>query len=387
MSSLPGDAAPAGAPTVATLPSALTEARVAVVGASGFIGTRLIEILRQAGARDLRALARSSGALRFLRAAGVDARPAALDVPETLTPALTDADLVVNLAYDHAATADRNVARFVSLLDAAEAAGVRRVVHASSIAVYDDWPCGDLTEDSPSTPDSFAYKVAKVEMEQEAARRASRLEIAVLQPTIVYGPHSVLWTDNIAAKMLSGRIVVPGGGRGVCNAVFVDDVVAALALAAVHPRAAGERFIVNGPERLTWRDFFSGYETLLGEGRVRFLDDGPEPPPFAEGGAPPARVTVPPWPLRVGAMAGRAIGRRRLARLKQAVLAAKGRVAPQDHWPAPHEARLYALGGWCSAQKARDLMGFEPVYTFEMGLEALRHYWRGGPAGRATPPR
>jgi nucleoside-diphosphate-sugar epimerase len=54
------------------------------------------------------------------------------------------------------------------------------------------------------------------------------------------------------------------GGDGLCNAVYVDDVVEALLLAGVRNEAAGEAFLISGEEPVTWREFYGAYERMLG---------------------------------------------------------------------------------------------------------------------------
>src|SRR4029450_2339418 len=60
------------------------------------------------------------------------------------------------------------------------------------------------------------------------------------------------------------RMTLVDEGRGICNAVYVDDVVSALLLAAVSVRAPGERFLISGPEHPTWAEFFGGFARMLG---------------------------------------------------------------------------------------------------------------------------
>jgi nucleoside-diphosphate-sugar epimerase len=58
--------------------------------------------------------------------------------------------------------------------------------------------------------------------------------------------------------------VLVNGGDGLCNAVYVDDVVQALLRAAVATDGAGERFLVSGPAPVSWREFYAAYEDMLG---------------------------------------------------------------------------------------------------------------------------
>ena len=57
------------------------------------------------------------------------------------------------------------------------------------------------------------------------------------------------------------RIALPAAGLGLCNAVYVDDVVSALMLAAEHDAAIGEMFLISGSTPVTWREFYVPLKT------------------------------------------------------------------------------------------------------------------------------
>jgi nucleoside-diphosphate-sugar epimerase len=58
-------------------------------------------------------------------------------------------------------------------------------------------------------------------------------------------------------------VVLVNGGEGFCNAVYVDDVVDAILLAATRQAALGETFLISGEEPVTWREFYRAFEDLL----------------------------------------------------------------------------------------------------------------------------
>ena len=93
--------------------------------------------------------------------------------------------------------------------------------------------------------------------------RDGGVDATIIQPTIVYGPFSGYWTERPAAMLTAGVVILPAPGDGICNAVYVDDVVQALILAAQRDEAAGESFLVSGPEHPTWLDFYHAYEKVF----------------------------------------------------------------------------------------------------------------------------
>ncbi|HUF36391.1 MAG TPA: hypothetical protein VMN37_10605, partial [Gemmatimonadales bacterium] len=78
------------------------------------------------------------------------------------------------------------------------------------------------------------------------------------------GPRAGVHGSDILEEMRTGRLILVNGGAGVCNAVYVDDVVTSLLLAAAAGRAAGERLLVSGAEHPTWAEFFGAFERMLG---------------------------------------------------------------------------------------------------------------------------
>ena len=343
--------------------SGLAGKRVFVTGGGGFIGRRLIAALSAANA-EISALSRSSRV-------GGGARPVkgGLRDRDLLAKAMGGHDVLFHLAYDVRASGADNLAGFRTLMEAAEAAGISRVVHTSSIVVYDGWPERDLTEESPTDrPGGSPYRQAKIAMEK--ALLDGRLPAAILQPTIVWGPGSALWTDALAEALTAGAVVLPEP-EGVLNGVYVDDVVQAMLRAALVDELGQERFIISGPDGQKWSDLIGGYGAALGKGGVRYepLADLQtrlgEKPPEGEDHGPSAAA-------RISAMARQVIGRDRFEGL---VRMAKRRLAKGgDFYPDHHLLDVFAGTGRCSTVQARSRLGYEPVFGIAGGMAETAPY-------------
>jgi nucleoside-diphosphate-sugar epimerase len=207
---------------------------IAVTGAAGLIGQRLLSELSRGTARlvalDVREPDRRVRALEFHR---VDIAGA------NLVPYLAGVDVVVHLAgvvdpiLDVDLMARVNVGGTRNLLRAAAATGVSRFVRVSSATVYGAWPTNPvpLTEESPLRPNpgfSPAVQAAEVERLLAEWRDEHGATVTTLRAAPVVGPGAA----RLPSRLVLGRppLRVLGAAPPV-QVVHVDDVVAALTLA------------------------------------------------------------------------------------------------------------------------------------------------------------
>lgn len=350
--------------------SALGGRKVLVTGASGFIGRRLVAALVTAGA-EVTALGRTRHSAAPFRGQKVRCLTGAMGDPTIARAAVAGQEVIFNLAYDFRDTGAANLAALETVLAAAEAEGRARIVHTSSIVVYDDWPGGALTEaSSMDRPGGSPYRQAKVAMERRLM--TSPLPVAILQPTIVWGPGSSLWTDGFAEALLAGAVVVPEP-EGLCQGVYVDDVVQACLRAALLPDLGRERFIVNGPRPFPWSALLQGYCTLLGQGEVRFAPADSLKPAIPHG-TEPQPDHAPSAAARLSALGRRLIGRDRFEAL---VRTAKRRLKRgREMRPDAHLYELMVAAGQCPAQQATERLGYAPAFGLTEGLQAAGPYLR-----------
>jgi len=238
--------------------------KVLVLGASGHIGARLMEMLQATP------WAKATGASRRMKNTAswleVDSRD-----PRQLAQALQGFDAVVNcVAGDAASIADGARA----LAQAALQAGCRRIVHLSTMSVYGPAE-GRVREDAPLNPSLGWYGSAKCEAEaamHDFARHGG--EAVMLRPGCVYGPGSQLWVGRIGRWLQAGRLGDLGiAGDGWANLVHVDDVCQALLLALRLPTAQGKIPVFNlaAPDSPRWNDYFVDLALAINATPVRRL--------------------------------------------------------------------------------------------------------------------
>jgi nucleoside-diphosphate-sugar epimerase len=242
--------------------------RVLVTGAAGFVGSHFAPYLAGRGfevrALDVHAPARPQGS-------GVDFRIQDIREPRGLAAALADVDIVFNLASVHLdvrATPDEfesvNVRALEQLIELSAAARVRRVVQVSSVGVYGHVAHPPAAEDAPLNPenDYERTKAAGERAASEAARRAG-LDLVIVRPSWVYGLGCPR-TRKLIGSLRKRRFFFIGRGNNLRHPVYIDDLLAALELAAAAgPEVSGRTFNVAGPRWMTVEEMVGEFARAL----------------------------------------------------------------------------------------------------------------------------
>lgn len=240
----------------------MTRQVVLVLGASGFIGRRIVAAL--AATEWARPVAASRSATRAGFGAGIDSISLEATDQIELERALQSAAAVVSCI---AGASDTIVRGGQALLAAVESVSPRpRLVYLSSMAAYGS-ARGVVGEAAPLLGDLGEYSLAKATVDRLVA---NALGVVRLRPGIVYGPGSPWWSVGIGRLLLQHRLGDLGArGAGGCNLVHVDDVALAVVRSLETREAAGEAFNLGPPEPLTWNEYFRRYARALGAAPLR----------------------------------------------------------------------------------------------------------------------
>lgn len=260
---------------------------VLVTGATGFTGGHLATTLARRGYR-VRALVRPKSMDRFRTSSAAQAgvEPIAGDLTDlaSVSAAAAGAEVVYHIAATYreagqpaSAYTAINVTGTRHVLEAARAAGARRVVHCSTGGVHGHIANPPATEDAPFNPGDI-YQETKLEAERVARAFAGReaFDVVIARPIGIYGPGDMRFL-RMFRGIARGRFPILGSGEVFYHLTYIDDLVEGFRLCGETPAAAGRTYILAGPRYTTLKQL-----TAIVAGAL---------------GVPPPRLHLPVWPF------------------------------------------------------------------------------------------
>jgi nucleoside-diphosphate-sugar epimerase len=325
--------------------------RILVTGASGFVGSCLLDRLARSGSHELHSLQRHAAGRGDLTSTPDAVTPAKTTICDLRDPAATKSaireiqpEVVIHLAaissvsysYDHPnEVMDVNLSGTINLAESCrlDNPGLKHFLFASTSEIYGNGPV-PKREDTPPLPNS-PYSVSKLAAEKYLFYlwQASRFPVTILRAFNTYGrrDNSDYLVERTIVQMLSGDVVRLGAPTPARDLLYIDDLVNAYKACLSNPQVSiGEAFNFCTGEAVTVESLAEKLRDIIGfRGQILWN-------------------TVPLRPLDIQVMQG-------------------------------------------DPGKATSLLGWEPTVTLETGLSRTIEAWRKrlagpGPATRATTP-
>lgn len=321
--------------------------KVLLTGANGFVGSHILECLRQR-ALPAAVLLRATGNRQFIEPllTEVEVRPGSIADLASLREAVRDVTHVIHCAgvtkvprpAEFFAVNQQGTANLVAALN--ERGGqVQRLVYISSLAAAGPAVLARPARESDPPAPVSDYGRSKLAAECEITERC-RSEFVILRPPGVYGPRD---TEFLRLFRAVRGAIVPDIARGAqeLSLVYVTDLAQAVVDCLEHPRAAGHRYNVAAPEVLTARQFTDEVVRAMA--------------------CRPWRVSLPGWVVRgVGAVA-----------------TAHSRVFKQASVLAHDKYRELLAPGWvCDSSRLRDELGLVCSTGAREGIRQTLSWYR-----------
>ena len=319
--------------------------RALVTGASGFIGSNLVDRLLAEGVQ-VKCLVRSNTNLTWLSKKSLTLVPGDLFDPSSLATAVEDADVVLHVAGATRAARRAeyfrgNLATTSNLLQACQEYGPQhqKFLFISSLAAAGPSFGDPLTEDEEPRPVS-AYGESKLAAERAVLEFGRTRPVIIIRPPAVYGPRD---RDTLLLfKSVHKRLhVIPGRGSQKVSLVHVHDLVTGIWQAMLSEQAGSRLYDICGDGHYDWQTV-GGYL-----GRVLNRRYG--------------TLYVPWGVMRLVALSGSLASQ--FSRSPSLMSLDKLRDIRQSNW-------------LCSYEKAKVEIGFQPAIDLLTGLKITAEWYK-----------
>jgi nucleoside-diphosphate-sugar epimerase len=316
-----------------------------VTGATGFLGSWVVERLVTDGAR-VRCLVRSTSRREFLPSSDLECAIGDIMDVRSVRRAMEGVDYVFHVAGlikapNEAAFLQVNGegTRNVMTAAAERADRVRRVLVVSSLSAAGPSRPGAATDESWTPRPMSPYGRSKLRGEEIAREMGQNVPMTIVRPPAIYGPRD---RETLMLFQMARLPIHPVIARhGAISTIHAADLADGILVAATHPRSVGQTYYLSGDESPSASELFRLIATALGRRAVR--------------------VPVPASAIVVAGQVAELV--RDTTGLPLIFDRGKAEEMANGHWA-------------CSGDRARRELGFEPRIKLADGIAATAKWYQ-----------
>jgi nucleoside-diphosphate-sugar epimerase len=244
--------------------------KILVMGASGFVGGRLVEKLIIEHGHIPKCLVRDYGKLTRIARFPVEIVYGDIIQPDGFEQSIKNCDVYIYSAHgkdkNKAISWEVDTNGLENMLKLAVKNRIKQFIFLSTTAIYESESSkGEFDESVVPVCSQRDYAGGKLEGEKICFEYSKKynLPVTVLRPTIIFGPFAPSFTIYPAELIMSGALKDYGCFGGICNPVYIDDVVDVIIKCILNEKAFNEIFIVSSGDTLSWKEFFDAFSLAI----------------------------------------------------------------------------------------------------------------------------
>lgn len=253
---------------------------ISITGIGGFIGSRLAELALAKGYKVQGLESNQERAYQLQTKLKIPIILGSVTDLKSIQASIDGADVVVNTAAIVRESGDWNLFRKVNVeapcniaKELAKKRG-KKFIHLSSVMVYGFDYVKNISEEGQLKGENNPYCTTKIESEAKllSQKYENKLDLIILRPGDVTGPHSVPWLERILKLNRLGLFYLANGGKGTMNFTYVDNLCHAILL-CIEKTPKSKVFNVTDDNPITWKEYFTTILTMDAQKAPRSLPD------------------------------------------------------------------------------------------------------------------
>jgi len=316
-----------------------------VTGASGYIGSNLVQKMSERGMKTRALVRKSSNTQRLSELKNTEICYGDVTDISSLERAVRGCDEVFHLAAcvedwgGYQKFHEINYSGTKNILQASIKAKVKKFIYISSIGVLDLSGRGVIREEHPYGHFSGYYLRSKARAEKLIKKSRNIISTLIIRAPAVYGPKDFLFTWKATRLARKNLLFVIDRGKGIFPYIYIENLIDAILLASQKEEAMGEIFnLADGTNTTAW-EFFNHFNHLVGKGNIR--------------------ISL-PYPVAWN-----------MALLLDIFNKLTGK-PPLLSWTA---LEFLTLKCRFDISKTREKLGYEPSVSLEKGMERVKLWW------------